>query len=54
MKTRTTLIMLGLVLISGIMPALAKEIEVPVEFNRRNMATLNFTGNSKRRMWGES
>jgi hypothetical protein len=42
MKTRTTLIMLGLVLISGIMPALAKEIEVPVEFNRRNMSGPRF------------
>ncbi len=42
MKTRTTLIMLGLVLISGIMPALAKEIEVPVEFNRRNMGGPRF------------
>jgi len=34
--------MLGLVLISGIMPALAKEIEVPVEFNRRNMGGPRF------------
>jgi len=42
MKTRTTFIMLGLVLISGIMPALAKEIEVPVEFNRRNMGGPRF------------
>lgn len=42
MKTRTTLIMLGLVLISGIMPVLAKTIEVPVAFDRRNMGGPRF------------
>jgi hypothetical protein len=42
MKTRISLIMLGLVLISGIMPVLAKEIEVPVAFDRRNMGGPRF------------
>jgi hypothetical protein len=42
MKTRIALIMLGLVLISGIMPVLAKEIEVPVAFDRRNMGGPRF------------
>lgn len=42
MKTRATMIMLGLVLISGIIPALAKEIEVPVAFDRRNMGGPRF------------
>ncbi len=42
MKTRTTFIMLGLVLISGIIPALAKEIEVPVTFDRRNLSGPRF------------
>jgi hypothetical protein len=42
MKTRTLLIILGLVLISGITTALAKEIEVPVTFDRRNMSGPRF------------
>jgi hypothetical protein len=37
MKTHTMYILLGMVLISGIMPVLAKTIEVPVAFDRRNM-----------------
>jgi hypothetical protein len=42
MKIRTLFFMLGLVLISGIMPALAKEVEVPVAFDRRNMGGPRF------------
>ncbi len=42
MKTRTMLILLGMVLMIGITPVLAKEIEVPVEFNRRNMGGPRF------------
>ena len=38
MKSRTTFILLGIILISGIVPALAKEIEIPVAFDRRNMS----------------
>ena len=42
MKSRTMIIMLGMILISGIMPTLAKEIEVPVAFDRRNMSGPRF------------
>ncbi|MEN8007925.1 MAG: hypothetical protein ABFS42_12980 [Candidatus Krumholzibacteriota bacterium] len=42
MKTRITLIIIGLVLISGIIPAVAKQIEVPVAFERRNMSGPRF------------
>ncbi len=42
MKTRIMLIILGMVLISGIIPALAKEIEVPVTFDRRNLSGPRF------------
>ena len=42
MKTRTTLIMLGLVLISGIMTAQEKELEASAEFNLRNMSGPRF------------
>lgn len=42
MKSRTTFILLGIILISGIVPALAKEIVVPVAFDRRNMSGPRF------------
>lgn len=42
MKSRITLIILGMVLISGFIPAMAKEIEVPVTFDRRNMSGPRF------------
>jgi len=42
MKARITFIMLGIILVSGIVPALAKEIEVPVAFDRRNMSGPRF------------
>ncbi len=42
MKTQTMYIMLGLFLISGFMPVLAKTIEVPVAFDRRNMGGPRF------------
>ena len=42
MKTRTMLILLGIILITGIAPAMAKKIEVPVAFDRRNMGGPRF------------
>ena len=42
MKTQTMIIILGMVLISGFMPVLAKTIEVPVAFDRRNMGGPRF------------
>jgi len=38
MKSRPTFILLGVILISGIVPAPAKEIEIPLAFDRRNMS----------------
>lgn len=42
MKFRIMLTILGLVLLSGFIPALAKTIEVPVAFDRRNMSGPRF------------
>jgi len=42
MKTRTMFILVAMVLISGIIPVLAKTIEVPVAFDRRNMGGPRF------------
>jgi len=42
MKSRPTFILLGVILISGIVPAPAKEIEIPLAFDRRNMSGPRF------------